>query len=328
MRHESSLPKAAGDFTSSTTPARRASRSARPDRAVRRGRARTLQRRACGLAPEKTDRLRTDVALVAHGGYGRRDVAPYSDVDLMILHSRRCIAKRGALGQAIVARPVRRRARTGPKRAHAGRRLPFGIQRRHDFHVARRIAAGSPAANSCSSAFRNRFLRGANRRWRGMFGAIRKERGEERGQFGETVYLLEPNIKRSPGGLRDIQLLRWVGFARYGTGRARKPGLDERSGQGRPAGVRRAREFLLRLRNEMHFHAGKTTDVWNAPSRCASPRSLATRGPKACCRSSSSCASISRTRRRAPHRRPFHRGCQPWMRLAGVLCALGQHPRG
>jgi [protein-PII] uridylyltransferase len=41
------------------------------------------------LAPGEDHPLRTDVALVAHGGYGRRDVAPYSDVDLMILHNRR-----------------------------------------------------------------------------------------------------------------------------------------------------------------------------------------------------------------------------------------------
>ncbi|HEV3022962.1 MAG TPA: DUF294 nucleotidyltransferase-like domain-containing protein, partial [Pirellulales bacterium] len=37
--------------------------------------------------PDADDAARSQVALVAHGGYGRRDVAPYSDVDLMILHA-------------------------------------------------------------------------------------------------------------------------------------------------------------------------------------------------------------------------------------------------
>ncbi len=108
--------------------------------------------------------------------------------------------------------------------------------------------------------FRNRFLRSANRRWRGMFGAIRKERGEERGQFGETVYLLEPNIKRSPGGLRDLQLLRWVGFARYGQAEPESLALMNVLAKDDQQALRRAWEFLLRTRNEMHFHAGKNAD--------------------------------------------------------------------
>ena len=39
------------------------------------------------IAPETAEEVRSQVVLVAHGGYGRRDVAPYSDVDLMILHA-------------------------------------------------------------------------------------------------------------------------------------------------------------------------------------------------------------------------------------------------
>ena len=46
---------------------------------------------------------------------------------------------------------------------------------------------------------------------------IKKERSQERLRYGETVFLLEPNVKRSRGGLRDVQLLRWAGMAHCGT---------------------------------------------------------------------------------------------------------------
>src|SRR5262249_55885556 len=109
--------------------------------------------------------------------------------------------------------------------------------------------------------FRARFRTHARRHWRRLVRAIEDSRHEERERFGETVYLLEPNVKRSPGGLRDIQLMRWVGFARYGEA---APGglllLDELTKDDEQA-VRRALEFLLRVRNELHFYAQKEQDV-------------------------------------------------------------------
>ena len=42
-----------------------------------------------------------------------------------------------------------------------------------------------------------------------------EERQREYVKFGQTIYLLEPNVKKSKGGLRDFHLLRWAGMARF-----------------------------------------------------------------------------------------------------------------
>ncbi len=80
-------------------------------------------------------------------------------------------------------------------------------------------------------------------------------------QYGETVYLLEPNIKRSSGCLRDLQLLRWLGFILHGTTDPASLQLLGRLSKADQAEPREASEFLLRLRNELHFHAGQPNDV-------------------------------------------------------------------
>jgi [protein-PII] uridylyltransferase len=96
-----------------------------------------------------------------------------------------------------------------------------------------------------------------------MLRSIVEARLEEKNKFGDTVYLLEPNVKRSSGGLRDLQMLRWLGSARYGVQDAdglRLRGLisevDYRT-------LKKAHDYLLRLRNEMHFHSDKPDDALN-----------------------------------------------------------------
>ncbi len=124
--------------------------------------------------------------------------------------------------------------------------------------VESRYLAGS---EPLFARFEHRFRTAARRHWRRLVGEIEASRDKERQQFGETVYLLEPNVKRSPGGLRDMQLLRWVGFARYGHNvpdALAEIGELDRDDQ---AALQRALEFLLRLRNELHFHANKAHDV-------------------------------------------------------------------
>ena len=90
---------------------------------------------------------------------------------------------------------------------------------------------------------------------------VEDARKEERSKYGESVHLLEPNVKRSRGGLRDLQLMRWVGFLCHGH---TEPDHLCRAGHITQVDynrIRMALDFLLRLRNELHFHAGSACDT-------------------------------------------------------------------
>ncbi len=212
------------------------------------------------LGENRPDGLRSSIALVPHGGYGRGDVAPHSDVDLMMLYDSSMQRRVAPLAERLV-RDV----------FDVGLTLGQSIRTPSE---ACQLARSDPAV--CTSLIESRFLSGSeevysrftrsfqadvkSRRW-SILNSIERARSVEREQFGETVYLLEPNVKRSPGGLRDMQLLRWIGFVRYGA--ADPDGLrlvgvlsDEDHDV-----ILRAHEFLLRLRNELHFHTDKPIDV-------------------------------------------------------------------
>jgi [protein-PII] uridylyltransferase len=206
------------------------------------------------------DGLLSQIALVAHAGFGRRDVAPYSDIDLMILHP---------LGMANRVAPFAERLLRGV--------FDVGLILGHSVRTpeqACRLSMGDPQI--CSSLVESRFFAGDRAifdkfmrrfRWqislrrRFLLGEIERSRTEERIRYGETVFLLEPNVKRSGGTLRDLQLIRWTGFLRYDT--ADFAQLAERGALGAEdlESLVRAEEFLLRLRNELHFHAGQAADV-------------------------------------------------------------------
>ena len=202
----------------------------------------------------------TQLALVAHGGYGRRDMAPFSDVDLMLLW------EPGSLDRV---RPVAQRLTLDL--CDAG--LTLGFSLRTPAEACQLALADATVFTSLAESrflagheplferFLERLRRLAARRGRSLIEAIERSRWNERQAYGETNFLLMPNVKRSLGGLRDIQLVRWVGFARYGsTSPEILEGLEAIRPEDRRR-LRRAQEFLLRLRNELHFQAGRAQDV-------------------------------------------------------------------
>ncbi|MDY6813956.1 MAG: [protein-PII] uridylyltransferase [Pseudomonadota bacterium] len=153
--------------------------------------------------------LATSVALVAVGGYGRGELLPYSDIDLLVLlpaeppsdwesrvsafltflwdiglhvgHSVRTVAECTAEAQAdvtVLTTLSEARRLAGPEAVFEAMRVAIGPRRMWP-----------------SAAF---------------FEAKMAEQQARHRKFHDTAYQLEPNVKESPGGLRDIQLIGWV----------------------------------------------------------------------------------------------------------------------
>jgi [protein-PII] uridylyltransferase len=204
--------------------------------------------------------LLSQIALVPLGGFGRRELAPFSDIDLMILYEPTAEPR----VRPLVERMVRDVSDIGVSLGHSARTISAACQlARGDASIFTALTEARFLAGSTElfAAFQQQLQQMARRRRKALIRLVADARDQERAQYGETVYLLEPNLKRSRGGLRDIQLLRWLGFAAHETsdllGLHRSGALSEEDF----TTLRDAGEYLLQLRNEMHFHAGKAHDV-------------------------------------------------------------------
>ncbi len=197
--------------------------------------------------------------LIAHGGYGRRDLAPYSDVDLMLLYD----PAEEAASQGLAKLLHQWISDTG---------LQIGFSLRTEAQ-AWKLAWSDPSVLTSLAESRlligslQRYLRyfrglrlGAQRRARRLIAMIEEARREERRKYGETIYLLEPNIKRSRGGLRDVQLVRWLGFVRHGVTDLTSLIENETIPEEDARALERGYHYLLRIRNQMHFESKRAQD--------------------------------------------------------------------
>ena len=212
-----------------------------------------------GLPPATAAAIRAEVVVAAIGGYGRRDMVPYSDIDVMLLHGGR---RRGGAGPPV-----------GRRRDHvaaAAKRLlqdlfDAGLEVGQSVRTpaeACRLALGDAVIlaslldarrltgpTEAWEAFERRLARAIRRRARPLAGMLVAARREEAGKYGRTAALLEPNVKRSPGGLRDIQLVGWLGRI-----------VPTSVGRGDAAVLAEAAEFLTWVRTDLHLATGKAHD--------------------------------------------------------------------
>ncbi|MFM9197723.1 MAG: [protein-PII] uridylyltransferase, partial [Planctomycetia bacterium] len=222
--------------------------------------------------------LRRHAALVAHGGYGRRVLAPHSDIDLMLLYERRAAVPVAAAAKRLLQDLFDAGAEVGQSVRTMSDALRLAAA---DATILSSLLECRPLAGNADLVVRleTRLRKMLGRAPRRYARALVEARREEAGRYGETVSLLEPNVKRSPGGLRDIQLVRWLGRVLWGEasfdGLALAGGVSRRDADT----LRDAAEFLTRLRNDMHLSAGKAAD---ALTRDQQLRIAADRGIESC----------------------------------------------
>lgn len=221
-----------------------------------------LFQEALGLLPEGDRALvARQMAIVAVGGTGRGELAPYSDVDLLFLHTSRCDERlTGCIAQAVrdcwdAGIKLGHSVRT-PADALAAARLD--PQFATSLVEARILWGDERLFDGFKAKFHRQVVR---KRYPEFYRDVVAARQAERAQFGETERQLEPDVKRSRGGLRDIHLLRWIGFARFGTTDIDLLRLEGALTREDAQSLVAAQEFITRIRVELHFAAGKAQEI-------------------------------------------------------------------
>ncbi len=157
---------------------------------------------------ESLDRA-SGVALVAVGGYGRGELHPASDVDILVLQDEARDDVRVSGIQAFVAFLWD----LGIEVGHSVRTVEESVAvARADITVATSLMESRLLAGCRDLFLQMKRRTGADTVWqsRAFFEAKWQEQQERHHKFHDTAYNLEPNVKEGPGGLRDIQMIGWV----------------------------------------------------------------------------------------------------------------------
>lgn len=211
------------------------------------------------------DAMQHAVALVAVGGYGRRELCPSSDVDLLVLHE--------GLGRRALEQVVRTVVYplwdVGLTVGYAVRTRREAIAATDELDAATalldaRLLAGEVGL---ASQVRSEVLRRIARRPQRLLEQLLRADGERHARARTPTETLEPDLKLGAGGLRDIQSLRWAAAALVGN-----PGLEPLVSAGFLGApdlprLRRAEQGLLAARVALHLVRAERSGRAEAPAR-------------------------------------------------------------
>jgi len=198
-------------------------------------------------------------ALAAVGGYGRGELHPGSDTDLMVLLPQ---AAEGRFDAALtefitvlwdVGLEVGHSVRT---MTDCVREAERDITVATNLMEARRLAGDSELFEAMQAAT------GPARLWpsRSFFEAKWREQQARHEKYDDTAYNLEPNIKESPGGLRDIHMVGWVAKRHFNADSLQELIRHGFLTEGEHRLLRRGQHFLWDVRFALHVLAGRRED--------------------------------------------------------------------
>jgi len=201
------------------------------------------------------------VVLMALGGFGRGELHPSSDIDIMITYERQM----GPHVQMMAQELLYTLWDLGLQVGHSCRSLTDCLAiARTDFPSRTSMLAASWIAGDRAlfRTFRRTLRDNLYRKDFAEFLATTlAERDQRYRKHGGSPYLGEPNVKESAGGLRDLHTAMWLASTKFGTRTLRE--LEDK-GLITPRERRATDEalaFLWRVRNELHFLAGHKNDV-------------------------------------------------------------------
>ncbi|RLA42090.1 MAG: [protein-PII] uridylyltransferase [Gammaproteobacteria bacterium] len=197
-----------------------------------------------------------NISLLAVGGYGRGELHPHSDIDLLILSKRKNHKPYKASIESFLTFLWDIQLHIG----HSVRSLSHCVEEaKADITVATNLMESRTLAGNVELRLKMEEQTGPNNIWPAdtFFRAKYDEQNERHEKHGNTEYNLEPNIKEAPGGLRDIQTIGWVAKRYF-----HKRSLAELANTHFLAAeeyelLRKGQAFLWRVRYGLHLIAGR-----------------------------------------------------------------------
>ncbi|MEO7773583.1 MAG: [protein-PII] uridylyltransferase [Steroidobacteraceae bacterium] len=233
-----------------------------PVEALVRARAQLMDALLTTVWEQKLDaQMRHRLALVAVGGYGRAELHPQSDVDILLLiPSDRPLSdvERGQIEQVVAFLWD-----IGLEVGHSVRTIEECTEESvADVSTMTTLLEARHIAGSAALVDQMRRALAADRVWpaREFFAAKVREQEERHAKANDTAYNLEPNVKTGPGGLRDVQTIGWVAKRHFGA-----ETLDELVTHGflTPSELRKlklAQAFLWKVRYGLHVLTDRHED--------------------------------------------------------------------
>src|SRR5437867_2893239 len=202
----------------------------------------------------------TESALLATGGFARRELHPYSDIDIIILFE----APLQAEDEEFLKRLLHPLWDLGLNVGHHVLQLKDYRFDQRNLELAtalldiRLLAGNSRIFSQFKQKELQRFL---TRQKKEFLKTLLAAQDERHRRFNETIYQLEPDIKEAPGGLRDFHVARWIGRILYGIETNTEFIKHDLLSARELRQVQESQQFLLLLRTYLHVLSGRNKNA-------------------------------------------------------------------